>query len=80
MENLSIEVLVLEIIERAKGDSGEIVPFNANEKDLQEEINRRTAKAGYTTKHGEPAHHSKIIIQPPNEKYRKNYRRIFGHD
>ena len=50
----------MEIIERAKGDAGEIVPWNANKKDVQDEINRRTAKAGYTTKHGECPYSTKI--------------------
>jgi len=53
----------LEILERAKGDSGELVSFNTNEKELQEEINRRTCKAGYTTKYGEDPHHTKIMAQ-----------------
>jgi len=43
----------LEILKRAKGDSGEIVAWNENSKNVQEEVNRRTAKAGYTTKYGE---------------------------
>jgi hypothetical protein len=36
------------------------VPWNANKKDVQEEINRRTAKAGYTTKYGECPYRTKI--------------------
>lgn len=64
----------------AKGDDGEIVAWNESEKNVREEVNRRTAKAGYTTKYGEQTCRSKIMIMPPNEKYRKNYKRIFGHD
>lgn len=74
------KVYTLEILKRAKGDSGDIVSFSAKEDDLRDEVNRRTAKAGYTTRHGEPVSSGRIIIQPPNAKYRKNYRRIFGHD
>lgn len=51
----------MEILKRAKGDSGELVSFNTNEEDLQEEINRRTAKAGYTTKYGERPYRTKIM-------------------
>ena len=56
--------------------NGEIVPVNVNEKDLKDEVNRRTAKAGYTTRFGESPHKTKIMAQPPNEQYRKNYDRI----
>jgi len=70
----------LEILKRAKGNSGELVPWNANTKDVKEEINSRTSKAGYTTKHGEPAGRTKIMAAPPTKKYEENYVRIFGHD
>lgn len=39
----------------------ELVPDNVNEKDLREEVNRRTAKAGYTTKYGECPYSSRIM-------------------
>jgi hypothetical protein len=39
----------------------EIVPDNVSEKDLQDEVNRRTAKAGYTTRFGEPPYRTKIM-------------------
>jgi len=51
----------LEILKRAKGDSGEIVPFNASESDLKDEINLRTSKAGYTTRDGNPTFGTKIM-------------------
>jgi hypothetical protein len=59
---------------------GELVSAFANEKELADEVNRRTAKAGYTTRSGEPVCHTKIIAKPPTDKYRKEYVRIFGHD
>jgi hypothetical protein len=31
----------------------EIVPHNVSESDLRDEVNRRTARAGYTTRYGE---------------------------
>ena len=31
----------------------ELVPTNVSENDLRDEVNRRTAKAGYTTRYGE---------------------------
>jgi len=70
----------LEILERAKGNAGEIVPFNADEKDLREEVNRRTYKAGYTNREGGPAKSGRIISMPANDKYRENYVKIFGHN
>jgi hypothetical protein len=39
----------------------EIVPANVSEKDLRDEVNRRTTKAGYTTKYGECPYATKII-------------------
>ena len=59
---------------------GEIVPANVSEKDLRDEVNRRTARAGYTTRAGEPPHRTKIMAAPPTKQYRDNYVRIFGHD
>ena len=60
--------------------NGELVPANVSEKDLKDEVNRRTAKAGYTARAGESPYRTKIMATPPNEQYRKNYARIFGHD
>ena len=71
----------MEIIQRATGASdGEIVPQNESYANIKEEVNRRTSKAGYTTKHGEPAGRTKIMAAPPTKKYEENYVRIFGHD
>ena len=38
----------------------EIVPPNVSEADLKDEVNRRTAKAGYTTRYGECPYATKI--------------------
>jgi len=72
--------LVLEILKRAKGDSGEMVAWNESEGSVREEVLRRNAKAGYCTRNGEPAGRTKIMAQPANDRYRRNYKRIFGHD
>lgn len=50
----------MEILKRATGDAGELVPWNADKKDVQEEVNRRAAKAGFTTKYGECPYATKI--------------------
>lgn len=50
----------MEILKRAKS-GGEIIPWNANEKDVREEVNRRTAKAGYTTREGNPTFGTKTM-------------------
>lgn len=65
---------------KGHGNQGDIVPFNADEKQLREEVNSRTAKAGYTTRRGECPYRTKIMIQPPTRKYEENYVKIFGHD
>ena len=39
----------------------EIVPPNVSEKDVHEECLRRNARAGYTTRLGEPPYRTKIM-------------------
>jgi len=69
----------LEILKRARGrEDGDITSFK-DEPD-KDEINRRTWKAGYTNREGGPPTTGRIISKPANAQYRKNYRRIFGHD
>lgn len=73
----------MEILKRARGHSdGDVLPFNADKKDIQEELNRRTYKAGYTNSHGGPVSSGKgDTYRPVNKKkYDENYKRIFGHD
>lgn len=50
----------MEIMKQAK-KGGEIVPWNEGEDNLREEVLRRNAKAGYTTKYGEPPFATKIM-------------------
>jgi hypothetical protein len=59
---------------------GELVQNNVSQKDLQIEVNRRTAKAGYTTRLGEPPYRTKTMVAPPTKQYEENYRKAFGHD
>ena len=58
----------------------ELVPDNVNETKLHEEVNRRTAKAGYTDRDGQQLIRKEIVSMPANDKYRENYVKIFGHD
>jgi hypothetical protein len=52
----------MEILQRAKHKtSGEIVSFTESEANVREEVNRRTARAGYTTRLGEPTYATKIL-------------------
>jgi hypothetical protein len=50
----------------------EIVPDNVSEKDIRDEVHRRTAKAGYTTRYGEPTFATKIQTTVPIGKVRLN--------
>jgi len=50
----------LEILKRAKGNSGEIVAWNEDPKNVKEEVFRRAAKAGYMTRDGHSAQRTKI--------------------
>ena len=67
---------VLDILKRAKS-GGEVVPWN---QDVREEALRRNEKAGYCNRDGSPVSSGRIIMKPANAQYRKNYRKIFGHD
>lgn len=51
----------MEILKRAKGNHGDLVSFSANQNEIRDEVNRRTAKAGLTTRYGEPACNTKIM-------------------
>jgi hypothetical protein len=58
----------------------ELVPDNVSQSDLRDEVNRRTAKAGYTTRLGECPYRTKIMVAPPTKAYEDNYVKAFGHD
>ena len=72
----------MEILKRARGfQSGEGVSAFESEANVREEVNRRTCKAGYTDKDGQPRGAGKgDSLRPVNKKlYDQNYERIFGH-
>ena len=50
----------------------EIVPSDVSEKDMRDEVNRRTCKAGYTTRYGEPTYSMKIQTTVPYGKTKLN--------
>ena len=50
----------MQIIKRAKGDASDIIPPNASEKDVKEEVNKRTARAGYTGRYGDATYGTRI--------------------
>ena len=78
---LVTEIEVLEILKRARGfQSGEGVSFLESETNVREEVIRRGVKAGNCNSEGGPVSSGKIIIHPPNDRYRKNYVKAFGHD
>jgi hypothetical protein len=70
----------LEILKRAKGDSGEGVPWNMPEHEVREEMVRRNVKAGYCERDGTPKGAGKgdtpRLVN--KKKYDRNYERIFG--
>lgn len=67
------------------GMAGDLVPFNADNKDVQDEVVRRTTKAGLSHSDGMPTgrvqgrHCKRIVSMPATDIYRDNYRKIFGH-
>jgi len=68
----------MEILKRAKS-GGEIVSPFESEANVKEEVDRRTARAGYTNKYGEPMGRTKISVGW-TRKYENNYERIFGKE
>ncbi len=76
----------MEILKRARGEQdGEGVSVFANEKDVREEVNHRTWKAGYTDRDGQPNRSTGAgkgdVPRPCNKKqYDEGYIRAFGHN
>ena len=54
--------------------------WNESENNVEEEVLRRNAKAGYCNRDGSQISSGRIIMKPATAQYRKNYRKIFGHD
>ena len=50
----------MQILKRAKNAEMDIMSATEPESNVREEVNRRTAKAGYTTRDGNPTHGTKI--------------------
>lgn len=70
----------MQILKRARNAEMDIVSAAESESNVREEVNRRTYKAGYTNREGGLPTTGRIIIKPPTEQYRKNYKKAFGHD
>ncbi len=72
----------MEILKRAKQfQSGEGISAFESEANVKEEVNRRTFKAGYTDRDGQPRTGAGKgdTYRPVNKrKYDENYERIFG--
>jgi hypothetical protein len=51
---------------------GEFVPDNVSESDFRDEVNRRTFRAGLTTRHGECPYSAKIQTTVPFGKEKLN--------
>lgn len=77
----------MQILKRAKNAELEVVPVNESEKNVREEVNHRTWKAGHTDRDGQrkisrnTGAGKEDATRPYNgKKYRENYVKIFGHD
>jgi hypothetical protein len=72
----------LEIIERAKGfQAGEGISAFESEANVREEVNRRSHKAGYTDRDGQPRDIGAgkgDVLRPVSKKYYESYKRLFG--
>ena len=67
-------------MKRARGASdGEVVAWNEGSANVREEVNRRSFKAGYTDRDGQPRGAGKGDSPRPVNKrrYDENYDRIF---
>ena len=77
---------MVNIITKRHKAPGMIVPHNESESNIVDEVNRRTCKAGYTDRDGQPkvSRSNSVgkgdVPRPVNKKlYDQNYERIFGH-
>ena len=77
----------MQILNRAKNTEMDIVSVAESESNVRDEVNRRTHKAGYTDRDGQPKISRNTgagkgdTPRPCNaKKYRENYERIFGHN
>ena len=68
----------MEILKRAKQfQSGEGVSAFESETNVREEVNRRTHKAGYTDRDGQPRTRlAEIVSMSSTEIFRSNYDKI----
>ena len=75
----------MQILNRAKNTEMDIIPLGESKKNVKEEANRRTWKAGYTDRDGQPKRSNGAgkgdDFRPcDKKKYDENYARIFGHN
>ncbi len=63
----------------------DLIPDDISPRELREEVNSRTHRAGYTTREGQPIKSRTSAgkgdgVRPYNvDRFRENYQRIFGH-
>jgi len=58
---------------------GELVPEGTSDSDMRDEVNRRTHRAGYTDRDGQPMLRREIVSRN-SPAYRDNFERAFGHE
>jgi len=58
----------MQILKRARNAEMDIIPTTESESNVREEVNRRSFKAGYTTKYGECPHRTKIMNRGYGDK------------
>jgi len=58
---------------------GELVPEGTSDSDMRDEVNRRTHRAGYTDRDGQPMVRREIVSRN-SPAYRANFQRAFGHE
>ncbi len=71
----------MQILKPAKNAEMDIVSVFESESNVREEVNRRTCKAGYTDRDGQPrigAGKGCAYRPVDKKKYDENYDRIFG--
>ncbi len=74
----------MQILKRAKNAEMDIIPATESESNVQDEVNRRSHKAGYTDRDGQmkvsrnnSAGKGDVSRPCDMNKYRENYDRIF---
>lgn len=59
--------------------AGELIPPETSESDVRDEVNRRTHRAGYTDRNGDPTTRGPSVRSRWSRQYHDKFKGVFGH-